>query len=40
VLGREIWHPDKVSLQETQAGLYGQFVDWVYDWKADEEILD
>ncbi|SKB13452.1 hypothetical protein PL11201_510080 [Planktothrix sp. PCC 11201] len=28
------------GLPETQAGLYGQFVDWVYDWKADEEILD
>lgn len=27
-------------LPQTQAGLYGQFVDWVYRWKADEEILD
>ncbi|MEG4534066.1 NACHT C-terminal alpha/beta 1 domain-containing protein [Microcoleus sp. D2_18a_D3] len=28
------------GLPETQAGLYAQFVDWVYRWKADEEILD
>jgi predicted NACHT family NTPase len=28
------------GLPKTQAGLYGQFVDWVYRWKADEEILD
>jgi len=28
------------GLPKTQAGLYAQFVDWVYRWKADEEILD
>ncbi|MEG4393168.1 NACHT C-terminal alpha/beta 1 domain-containing protein [Microcoleus sp. BROC3] len=28
------------GLPETQAGLYAQFVDWVYRWKVDEEILD
>ncbi|MEG3941351.1 NACHT domain-containing protein [Microcoleus sp. S36b_A3] len=35
----QIWQTGG-GLPETQAGLYGQFVDWVYDWKADEEILD
>lgn len=30
----------KIEMHPTQAGLYGQFVDWVYRWKADEEILD
>gem|GEM_PF-2309035 len=28
------------GLPQTQAGLYAQFVDWVYRPKADEEILD
>lgn len=27
-------------MPQTQAGLYAQFVDWVYRPKADEEILD
>jgi energy-coupling factor transporter ATP-binding protein EcfA2 len=35
----QIWQPEG-RLPETQAGLYAQFVDWVYRWKADEEILD
>ena len=35
----QIWQTGG-GLPETQAGLYGQFVDWVYRWKADEEILD
>jgi len=35
----QIWQTGG-GLPETQAGLYGQFVDWVYDWKADKEILD
>ncbi|MDQ2099199.1 MAG: HEAT repeat domain-containing protein [Tychonema bourrellyi B0820] len=35
----QIWQTGG-GLPETQAGLYGQFVDWVYDWKEDEEILD
>jgi len=35
----QIWQTGG-GLPETQAGLYAQFVDWVYDWKADEEILD
>ena len=35
----QIWQTGG-GLPETQAGLYGQFVDWVYDWKADNEILD
>ncbi|NJL91919.1 MAG: NACHT domain-containing protein, partial [Coleofasciculaceae cyanobacterium SM2_1_6] len=35
-----IWYRNRGGLPETQAELYGQFVDRVYDWKADEEILD
>jgi energy-coupling factor transporter ATP-binding protein EcfA2 len=35
----QIWQTGG-GLPQTQAGLYGQFVDWVYCWKADEEILD
>lgn len=35
----QIWQTGG-GLPETQAGLYAQFVDWVYRWKADEEILD
>ncbi|MEG4231829.1 NACHT domain-containing protein, partial [Microcoleus sp. Pol11C3] len=35
----QIWQT-RGGLPETQAGLYGQFVDWVYDWKEDEEISD
>ncbi|MFM9265229.1 HEAT repeat domain-containing protein [Tychonema sp. BBK16] len=35
----QIWQTGG-GLPKTQAGLYGQFVDWVYRWKADEEILD
>jgi HEAT repeat protein len=35
-----IWYRNRGDLPETQAELYGQFVDRVYDWKADEEILD
>jgi predicted NACHT family NTPase len=35
----QIWQTGG-GLPETQAGLYAQFVDWVYSWKADEEILD
>ena len=35
----QIWQTGG-GLPETQAGLYGQFVDWVYRSKADEEILD
>ncbi|VXD16848.1 NACHT domain-containing protein [Planktothrix paucivesiculata] len=35
----QIWQTGG-GLPETQAGLYGQFVDWVYDWKEDKEILD
>ncbi|WP_445244306.1 HEAT repeat domain-containing protein [Microcoleus sp. OTE_8_concoct_300] len=35
----QIWQTGG-GLPETQAGLYGQFVDWVYDWKEDEEISD
>ncbi|OCR02475.1 hypothetical protein BCD67_00880 [Oscillatoriales cyanobacterium USR001] len=35
----QIWQTGG-GLPETQAGLYGQFVDWVYDWKADDAILN
>ncbi len=35
-----IWYRNRGGLPETQAELYGQFVDRVYDWKADEEIWD
>ncbi|MEG3844371.1 HEAT repeat domain-containing protein, partial [Microcoleus sp. herbarium14] len=35
----QIWQTGG-GLPKTQAGLYAQFVDWVYRWKADEEILD
>ncbi|MEG4249553.1 NACHT domain-containing protein [Microcoleus sp. Pol10D4] len=35
----QIWQTGG-GLPQTQAGLYGQFVDWVYRWKADEKILD
>ena len=35
----QIWQTGG-GLPQTQAGLYAQFVDWVYRWKADEEILD
>ena len=35
----QIWQTGG-GLPETQAGLYGQVVDWVYRPKADEEILD
>jgi HEAT repeat protein len=35
----QIWQTGG-GLPETQAGLYAQFVDWVYRWKVDEEILD
>ncbi len=35
-----IWYKNRGGLPETQAELYGQFVDRVYDWKVDEEILD
>jgi energy-coupling factor transporter ATP-binding protein EcfA2 len=35
----QIWQTGG-GLPQTQAGLYRQFVDWVYRWKADEEILD
>ena len=35
----QIWQT-RGGLPETQAGLYGQFVDWVHCWKEDEEILD
>ena len=35
-----IWYRNRGGLPETQAELYGQFVDRVYDWKADENILD
>jgi energy-coupling factor transporter ATP-binding protein EcfA2 len=35
----QIWQTGG-GLPEKQAGLYAQFVDWVYRWKADEEILD
>lgn len=35
----QIWQTGG-GLPQTQAGLYGQFVDWVYRWKADEETLD
>ncbi|AFY80902.1 NACHT domain-containing protein [Oscillatoria acuminata] len=35
----QIWQTGG-GLPETQAGLYAQFVNWVYRWKADEEILD
>ncbi len=35
-----IQYKNRGGLPETQAELYGQFVDRVYDWKADEEILD
>ncbi|WP_052349641.1 HEAT repeat domain-containing protein [Planktothrix prolifica] len=35
----QIWQTGG-GLPETQAGLYAQFVDLVYDWKADEKILD
>ncbi|MCT7969330.1 HEAT repeat domain-containing protein [Laspinema sp. D1] len=36
----QIWRTGGGFLPETQAGLYAQFVKWVYRWKADEEILD
>ena len=36
----QIWQSKAGGLPETQAALYGQFVDWVYSWKANEEILD
>ncbi|WP_254566996.1 HEAT repeat domain-containing protein [Oscillatoria sp. HE19RPO] len=36
----QIWRTGGGFLPETQAGLYEQFVKWVYRWKADEEILD
>jgi len=35
----QIWQTGG-GLPKTQAALYAQFVDWVYRWKADEEILD
>jgi HEAT repeat protein len=35
----QIWQTG-YGLPKTQAGLYAQFVDWVYRWKVDEEILD
>ena len=34
----QIWQTG-YGLPKTQAGLYAQFVDWVYRWKVDEEIL-
>ncbi|NER38130.1 MAG: NACHT domain-containing protein [Oscillatoria sp. SIO1A7] len=36
----QIWQSKAGGLPETQAALYGQFVDWVYSWKANEEILE
>jgi energy-coupling factor transporter ATP-binding protein EcfA2 len=35
----QIWQTGG-GLPDTQAELYRQFVDWVYRWKAEEEILD
>ena len=35
----QIWQTGG-GLPDTQAELYRQFVDWVYRWKADEEILN
>ncbi|MDJ1182204.1 NACHT domain-containing protein [Roseofilum sp. BLCC_M143] len=34
----QIWQPEQ-GLPETQAELYEQFVEWVYTWKADDDIL-
>ena len=36
----QILQEEDRRLPETQADLYKKFVDWVYRWKADEEILD
>ena len=35
----QIWQPE-VGLPVTQAQLYGELVDWVYDWKVEDEIAD
>lgn len=33
----QIWQPE-VGLPATQAQLYGEFVDWVYHWRVEDEI--
>ena len=35
-----VQYKNRGDLPKTQTELYGQFVDRVYDWKADEDILD